>query len=69
MQDITKVFKYRNESQIKRYYKDIYIMQAINKVVNLYNVGTFTFQSSRKIYNRVELEEAIEKHLKSNKQK
>lgn len=64
VQDITKVFKYRNESQVKRYYKDMYTMQAINKVVNLYNVGTFIFQSGRKIYNRVELEEAIEKHLK-----
>lgn len=66
VQDIKKVYKYRNENQIKRYYKNMYDLTAIKKIVRLYEVSTFTFDSGTRIYNRCELEEAIEKHLKSN---
>lgn len=66
IQNMKKVYKYRHENQVRNYYKDRYNMTAIKKIVRLYEVSTFTFYSGAKIYNRVELEEAIEKHLKSN---
>lgn len=67
VQDIKKVYKYRNENQVKRYYKNMYDLAAIKKIVNLYEVSTFTFDSGTKIYNRYELEEAIKKHLQKFK--
>lgn len=65
VQDVKRVYKYRNENQVKRYYKNMYDLTAIKKIVKLYEVSTFTFDSGTKIYNRYELEKAIEKHLKN----
>lgn len=66
IQNMKKVYKYRHENQVRNYYKDRYNMTAIKKIVRLYEVSTFTFYSGAKIYNRAELEEAIEKHLQKN---
>lgn len=61
--NIRKIYKYRNETQIKKYYEDKYTITSLKKIANLYQVSVFTLYTGMKIYNRFELEKAIERHL------